>query len=118
MPNKNIVKDKVVLLIISYLFGVLGIDRMYLGCYGTGFLKLITVGGLGIWYFIDLIIILINSYSLSTNPAICSGYVWNKSTMKIAYNLSLVVMILWLVKFILGYVFSTSLAITNSEKQK
>ena len=34
MPNNNgrmPVKDKVVLLILSYVLGILGIDRMYLG---------------------------------------------------------------------------------------
>ena len=41
-----------------YLFGgKLGIDRFYLGYIGTGILKLITCGGFGIWWLIDLIMI-------------------------------------------------------------
>ena len=50
-------KSKVVALILSIFLGELGIDRFYLGYIGTGFLKLITCGGFGIWWLIDLIMI-------------------------------------------------------------
>ena len=52
-------KDKkwIVALLLSILIGGLGIDRFYLGYIGTGILKLITLGGLGIWWLIDLILI-------------------------------------------------------------
>ena len=44
-------------LILSILLGGLGIDRFYLGYTGLGILKLITGGGFGIWWLIDLIMI-------------------------------------------------------------
>ena len=44
-------------LILSIFLGELGIDRFYLGYIGTGILKLITCGGFGIWWLIDLIMI-------------------------------------------------------------
>ena len=47
--------------LLSLLLGVLGVDRFYLGKIVTGILKLLTFGGLGIWYLIDLIFILTNS---------------------------------------------------------
>ena len=44
-------------LILSLLLGGLAVDRFYLGYIGLGILKLITLGGFGIWYLIDLILI-------------------------------------------------------------
>lgn len=50
-------KKMVTVLLLSIFFGGLGIDRFYIGKVGTGFLKLITFGGFGIWYVIDIILI-------------------------------------------------------------
>ncbi|MDQ0925664.1 hypothetical protein QF038_004172 [Pseudarthrobacter sp. W1I19] len=46
--------------LLALLLGVLGVDRFYLGKIGTGILKLVTIGGFGIWALIDLILILTN----------------------------------------------------------
>ena len=43
--------------VLSLFFGFLGADRFYLGKAGTAFLKLITVGGFGIWVLINFIMI-------------------------------------------------------------
>ena len=47
----------VLTLIMSILFGQLGIDRFLMGHIGLGILKLITLGGCGVWWLIDLILI-------------------------------------------------------------
>lgn len=39
---------------ISLIWGIIGVDRMYLGKWGTGLLKLFTAGGFGIWLIFDL----------------------------------------------------------------
>ena len=49
----------VVAVLLSFFFGVLGADRFYLGYTGLGVLKLITLGGCGLWALIDFILILI-----------------------------------------------------------
>lgn len=48
-------KKKSTALILSIFLGELGIDRFYLGHTGTGIIKLLTGGGCGIWWIIDLI---------------------------------------------------------------
>ncbi len=47
----------VLCLLMSIFFGGLGVDRFMMGKIGTGILKLITFGGLGIWYLIDVVLI-------------------------------------------------------------
>lgn len=55
-PNKQ--RHFLAAFFLSYIFGVFGIDRFYLGKIWTGILKLLTFGGLGVWALIDLNIII------------------------------------------------------------
>ncbi|MCE5329549.1 TM2 domain-containing protein [bacterium] len=44
-------------LLMSIFFGSLGVDRFIMGHVGLGVLKLLTGGGFGVWWLIDLILI-------------------------------------------------------------
>ena len=57
MEEQTSDKDWTTLLILSILLGGLGVDRFYAGHIGLGVLKLITIGGCGIWALIDIIMV-------------------------------------------------------------
>lgn len=46
-------KDPTLALLLSFFFGTFAIDRFYIGNIIIGILKLITVGGFGIWTIVD-----------------------------------------------------------------
>jgi TM2 domain-containing membrane protein YozV len=60
--------------LINAVLGWLGIHRFYCGKIITGLLQLLTVGGLTIWSFIDLILILVGAFTDSDGRPITQ---WN-----------------------------------------
>lgn len=48
-------KKRSVALLLCVLYGWLGLHRFYVGKSGTALIMMLTIGGFGIWYLIDLI---------------------------------------------------------------
>jgi len=51
-------KDFTFAMFLSLFFGWTGLDRIYLGRYFTGILKGISLGGLGMWWILDIFLLL------------------------------------------------------------
>jgi len=87
-------RNKFVLLLLEVTgLGMLGIDRMYLGGVNVllGILKLFTVGGCGLWFVVDYVVLLQNA--VSEQPDIDffgMHYTWQKSTLGPARTVGLV----------------------------
>jgi TM2 domain-containing membrane protein YozV len=55
-------KSRLAALLLCAFVGVFGAHRFYVGKIGTGVLMLVTLGGLGIWSLVDLILISVGSF--------------------------------------------------------
>ena len=49
--------------LLCFLLGVFGAHRFYVGKVGTGILQIVTLGGLGIWALVDLIMIILGAFT-------------------------------------------------------
>ena len=56
MKAKQEWQRQLTILTISFLAGYLGLDRFYRGEVALGVIKLITCGGFGVWYLVDVAI--------------------------------------------------------------
>ena len=70
--NKNKIidknkKNKTLLVVLSTLYGIVGVDRLYAGQPMLAILKFFTLGGLGLWYCIDLFKLHANCLKKSKN---------------------------------------------------
>lgn len=59
------VSDKKILpaFLLCFFLGCLGVHRFYVGKIGTGILQIVTFGGLGIWWLVDFIMIIVGAFT-------------------------------------------------------
>jgi TM2 domain-containing membrane protein YozV len=50
-------KSRLATLLLCFFLGLFGAHRFYVGKTGTALLMLVTAGGIGIWWLVDLIFI-------------------------------------------------------------
>ena len=55
--------DWLALFLLTFFVGVLGVHRFYVGKIGTGVLMLITLGGLGVWLLVDLLLVVTGQFT-------------------------------------------------------
>jgi TM2 domain-containing membrane protein YozV len=63
-PGKTVSPySRLAALLLCLFLGGLGVHRFYVGKVGTGVAMIFTLGGLGIWVLIDLIMIILGSFT-------------------------------------------------------
>lgn len=70
-------KSRTITLVLAAVLGVFGAHRFYAGKIQTAILMLITMGGLGIWWLVDLIIVAAGGFRDSDGRLIKD---WDPST--------------------------------------
>ncbi len=60
--NERHINKHIFVWVGTFLFGEIGVDRFLRGQIGLGILKLLTIGGFGIWALVDFIIALVKVY--------------------------------------------------------
>ncbi|SNX74376.1 TM2 domain-containing protein [Cereibacter ovatus] len=54
--------DKIVMALVCFFLGFIGVHRFIVGKPGTAILMILTFGGLGLWVLIDFILILTGNF--------------------------------------------------------
>jgi len=70
IKTNDVSTEWLTLFLLSLFLGELGVDRFFVGKIGTGILKLLTLGGCGIWWLIDWIMIACEKFTDSKGNVI------------------------------------------------
>lgn len=106
------------LLLASFL-GLFGIHRFYVGKIGTGILMLLTLGGLGIWTLIDIIVIACGNFTDKSGQYLNFNRDAKPSTPKIIMVLFVALLsFLTLVALIIASIFFATSGLTDAAREQ
>jgi TM2 domain-containing membrane protein YozV len=63
-------KSRGVALLLCFLFGWIGLHRFYVNKIVTGLLMMFTMGGFGMWVFVDFVLIIFGMFKDSEDKAL------------------------------------------------
>lgn len=89
---------------LSFMWGVFGIDRFYLGKPVSGILKLVTLGGFGIWALIDLSMIMSGAMRDNNDNELLEFQRYKKFARRTTTAFTLVVLVIIVVGGYIAYV--------------
>ena len=104
-PEENTNKSYVATVLLSQFLGTFGADRFYLGHVGLGIAKLLTLGGLGLWRYIDIWIAVFGGMRQKGDPRPLNGYREHGTIVKVIFGILLVMELLAIPAAILLLVF-------------
>lgn len=66
--TQRFLKNRLVVVLLCFFLGALGIHRFYMGHMLVGIIQLLTGGGFGIWFLIDFVRLLLGGFKNDVNP--------------------------------------------------
>lgn len=67
-------KNRAVAMLLCMLFGWLGLHRFYVNKHGTALAEMFTIGGFGLWYFIDFVMIAAGTFEDKEGKAVIDWF--------------------------------------------
>lgn len=108
-------KSYVLAVVLSHLFGGLGVDRFYLGYVGTGVAKLLTFGGFGLWALIDEIRLIFGGLRQRDGKYL-RGYAEHSKMFKIIFMILLGLQFLIVLPLFFGLMLATMTGVQSKAR--